>query len=319
MDIYRFRFSIWLHIYGNIIIGRNKQVLYVSTGLQVIDMPHIMELFGKTRVVVENGKVIEAGEPVADWCPVFSKVASVSKLTKEEAKKNMEYRIKELGMFTPKRRFDHGVFVNFGASEIMMTALRRGLIDTTVTVCDGAGTVITSNPDLVQGMGALMSGLIETEPIPEIIEGIELRGGTVLDRESAGIDQAGGLIKACELGYKRIAVSVVSTDDAGELRVIEREHNIDLILIGAHLTGIQHAKAEGFIREMDIVTGCASKIVRHMVKPVLQVGTSVPMFAITQRGKELLCERAKEVESPVLINTMKLPVLPEHKQPRLIG
>jgi putative methanogenesis marker protein 8 len=278
-----------------------------------------MELFGKTRVVVKDGKVVEAGEPIADWCPVFSKVASVSKLTKDEAKKNMEYRIRELGMFTPNRRFDHGVFVNFGASEIMMTALRRGLIETTVTVCDGAGTVITSNPVLVQGMGALMSGLIETEPIPEIIQGIEGRGGIVLDKRTANIDQAGGLLKACELGYKNIAVSIVIPEDAEKLRSIEKENNINLTLIGAHLTGIKSREAKELIGALDIVTGCASRTVRNIVKPVLQVGTSVPMFAITQKGKEILCERAKEVDSQLLINTMKLPVLPEHKQPKPLG
>lgn len=282
-------------------------------------MPHVMELFGKTRVVVKDGKVVEVGEPVADWCPVFSKVASVSKLTAQEARKNMEYRIRELGMFTPERRFDHGVFVNFGASEIMMTALRRGLLDSTVTVCDGAGTVITSNPELVQGMGALMSGLIETEPIKEIIQGIELRGGIVLDRETAGIDQAGGLVKACDLGYKDIAVSVVCPGDAVKLRSVEKEFNINLILIGAHLTGLKCREAKEFIGALDIVTGCASRTVRDLVRPVLQVGTSVPMFAITQKGKELLCERAKEVDSPLLVNTMELPVLPEHKQPRPLG
>jgi putative methanogenesis marker protein 8 len=282
-------------------------------------MPHVMELFGKTRVVVKDGKVVEVGEPVADWCPIFSKVASVSRLTAKEAKKNMEYRIRELGMFTPKRRFDHGVFVNFGASEIMMTALRRGLLDTTVTVCDGAGTVITSDPDLVQGMGALMSGLIETEPIKEIIEGIELRGGIVLDKKAASIDQIGGLVKARRLGYNKIAVSVVSPEDAGKLRSIEKEHNISLILIGAHLTGLKIQESKEFIEALDIVTGCASRTVRDLVRPVIQMGTSVPMFAITQKGKELLCERAKEVDSPLLVNTMKLPVLPEHKQPRPLG
>ncbi len=279
-------------------------------------MPHVMELFGKTRVVVKDGKVVEVGEPVAEWCPVFSKVAAVSKLTAEEARKNMEYRIRELGMFTPQRKFDQGVFVNFGASEIMMTALRRGLIDSTVTVCDGAGTVITSDPGLVQGMGALMSGLIETEPIPEIIAGIEVRGGVVLDKEKACIDQVEGFRKACEQGYMNIAVSVVNPSDAGKLRVLESENKVNLILIGAHLTGLRHTEAREFAGALDIVTGCASRTVRDIVEPVLQVGTSVPMFALTQKGKELLCERAKEVDSPILVNTMKLPVLPEHKQPR---
>jgi putative methanogenesis marker protein 8 len=281
-------------------------------------MPHVMELFGKTRVVVKDGKVVEVGEPVADWCPVFDKVANVSKLTAEEAKKNMEYRIRELGMFTPKRRFDYGVFVNFGASEVMMTALRHELIDCTVTVCDGAGTVITRNPELVQGMGALMSGLIETEPIQEIIEGIESRGGVVLDKESARIDQIAGARAACKLGYKNIAVSVAVVHEAGELREIEKEYDVNLILIGAHLTGIRCKEAE-FLKKMDIITGCASRIVRDVVKPILQAGTSVPMFAITQKGKELLLERAKEVDSPILVSTAHLPVLPGHKQPRPLG
>jgi putative methanogenesis marker protein 8 len=277
-----------------------------------------MELFGKTRIVVKDGKVVEVGEPVADWCPVFSKVAQVSRLTAEEAKKNMEYRIRELGMFTPKRRFDYGIFVNFGASEIMMTALRRGLIDSTVTVCDGAGTVIASDPELVQGMGALMSGLIETEPIQEVIEGIESRGGIVLDKENARIDQIGGLRKACELGYRNIAVSVAVPHEAEELRAAEKKYNINLIMIGAHLTGIQCREAR-FIEKMDIITGCASRIVRDVLKPILQAGTSVPMFAITQKGKELLLERAKEVDAPIIVNTAELPVLPAHKQPRPLG
>jgi len=282
-------------------------------------MPHVMELFGKTRVVVKDGKVVEVGQPMAQWCPVFSKLAQVSELTSEEARKNMEYRIRELGMFTPKRRFDHGVFVNFGASEIMMTALRRGLLDSTVTVCDGAGSVIASDPDLVQGMGALMSGLIETEPIPEIIRKIEARGGIVVDKQNAEINQIKGLRKACELGYKNIAVSVVNLHETTTLRAIESEYNINLILIGAHLTGIQHREASEFIGLLDIVTGCASKVIRSMVKPVLQAGTSVPMFALTQKGKELILERAKEIDSPLLVNTTKLPVLPEHKQPRPLG
>lgn len=275
-----------------------------------------MELFGKTRVVVKDGIVVEVGEPVADWCPVFSKVSNVSRLTADEAKKNMEYRIRELGMFTPERRFDYGVFVNFGASEIMMTALCRGLIDSTVTVCDGAGTVITDNPALVQGMGALMSGLIETEPIQKIIAGIESRGGIVLDKEHAGIDQAGGLRRAAELGYKNIAVSIVSPAQVKKLRLIEKEKGINLILIGAHLTGIRCREARELIREMDIITGCASNMLRRMIHPVLQAGTSVPMFALTQKGKELIIERAKDIDSPILAGTAELPVLPEHKQPK---
>jgi hypothetical protein len=48
----------------------------------------------------------------------------------------------------------------------------------------------------------------------------------------------------------------------------------------------------------------------------VQVGTAVPLFALTRWGKELLVESAKEVEQPLLINTMPLPMLPKEKQPR---
>jgi len=69
---------------------------------------------------------------------------------------------------------------------------------------------------------------------------------------------------------------------------------------------------------VDITTGCASRVIRETVgnKALAQVGTGVPLFALSQKGKELLLERAKEVTTPILINTMKLPVLPEDKQPR---
>jgi hypothetical protein len=88
------------------------------------------------------------------------------------------------------------------------------------------------------------------------------------------------------------------------------------MIIGAHVTGVSRDDALKLLDHLDITTGCASKNVRDVIKPLAQVGTAVPLFAITQKGKELMLERAKEVESPILINTMPLPVLPEHKQPR---
>jgi putative methanogenesis marker protein 8 len=275
-----------------------------------------MEILGKARVVVKDGKVVEVGEPQIAWCPIFEKARGIREITLEEVKKNMEFRIRDFGLFTDKRKLEMDVFVGFGASEIMMTGLNKGLLDTTVTVCDGAGTVITNNPSLVQGMGARISGLVETEPIDATINGIEERGGIVLDPSAARIDPAGGVKRAAELGYRKIAVTVVFPETAKELRDIEQEMSIDLTIIGAHVTGINKEFATELVKYLDIVTTCASKHIREIVKPLAQVGTAVPLFAITPKGKELLLERAKEVESPILINTMALPALPEHKQPR---
>jgi len=279
-------------------------------------MPHIMELLGKTRVIIKDGKVIEVGQPEVEWCPIFAKVRDIQKITPEEVKKNMEFRISDFGMFTDRRQLDLEDFVGFGASEVMMTGLNRGLLDTTVTACEGAGTVISNNPSLVQGMGGRMSGLVETEPINGIVKGITERGRIVLDPSTAIIDPVAGVRKAAELGYKKIAVTVASAEIAKELRKLETELGLDLSIIGVHVTGFSEEEAHTLLENADITTSCASKKVRNLAKPLAQVGTAVPLFALTQKGKRLVIERAKEVQSPILINTMPLPTLPEDKQPR---
>ena len=279
-------------------------------------MPHIMELVGKTRVVIKDGKVIEVGEPEVGWCPIFAKVRGIQKITPEEVRKNMEFRIKDFGMFTDKRRLELEDFVGFGASEVMMTGLSRGLLDTTVTACEGAGTVISNNPTLVQGMGGRMSGLVETEPIDGIINGITERGGIVLEPSTAKIDPVAGVKKAAELGNKKIAVTTAFAETAKQCRELEAELGLDLIIIGVHVTGLNMEDAQTLLENTDITTSCASKCMRALVKPLVQVGTAVPLFALTQKGKELVIERAKDITTPILINTMPLPVLPENKQPR---
>jgi putative methanogenesis marker protein 8 len=279
-------------------------------------MSHIIELLGKTRVVIKDGKVIEVGQPAVEWCPIFAKVRGIQRITPEEVKKNIEFRISDFGMFTDRRQLILEDFVGFGASEVMMTGLNRGLLDTTVTACEGAGTVISNNPVLVQGMGGRMSGLVETEPIEGIIKGITEQGGIVLDPSTAVIDPVAGVKKAAELGYKKIAVTVAVAETAKELRKLEAELGLDLIVIGVHVTGFSEEEARILLENADITTSCASRKVRDLAKPLAQVGTAVPLFALTQKGKELVIERAKEVRSPILINTMPLPTLPENKQPR---
>ncbi|SFM27423.1 methanogenesis marker 8 protein [Methanolobus profundi] len=279
-------------------------------------MPHVMEILGKARVVVENGEVVEVSEPLISWCPIFDKTRGITEITKEEIKKNMEFRIRDFGLFTSKRQLDMDIFVGFGASETMMTGLKRGLLDTTVTACDGAGSVISNNPNLVQGMGARISGLVETEPIDETINGINERGGIVLDPSTARVDPVAAARKAAELGYKKIAVTVVFPETAKQLRELEAEMDLELTIIGAHVTGIGKEFAQELLNNVDIVTSCASKNIRELVTPLVQVGSAVPLFGITQRGKELLLERAKEVEAPLFVSSAKLPSLPEEKQPR---
>jgi putative methanogenesis marker protein 8 len=229
----------------------------------------------------------------------------------------MESKISDFGMFTSKRKLiENDTFVAFGASEIMMSGLSSGFIETTVTACDGAGTVISNNPALVQGIGGRMSGLIETDPIEGVTNGIQELGGTVLDPKTAAIDPVGGIRKAVELGYKKIAVSVADSKTAKQLRELENELNIDIIVIGVHVTGINKEEAQTLLTNSDIVISCASKYIRELAEPLVQVAAAIPLFALTQNGKELVIERAKDIKSPILINTTDLPVVPEHKQPR---
>ncbi|NJD76137.1 MAG: DUF2099 family protein [Candidatus Methanoperedens sp.] len=279
---------------------------------------HVMELQGRTRVVVENGKVIEVGMPMTEYCPIFDKVRGIKKFTPKTAKENVEFRMRDFGMFTENRELEMEIFVGFGASETFMTALRRGLLDITITVCDGAGTVITSNPRLCQGMGSRISGLTETSPIKRIIERIQAAGGVVLDTDTAAIDQVRGVRKAIELGYRKIGVSVAALGDLKEIRNIEKESGTEITAFGVHATGMPDNEAKEFIELIDMATGCTSKWIRAGVagKTIAQFGTAVPIFAITRRGRELLLERAKEVRDPILVNTMKLPVLPDERQPR---
>ena len=277
---------------------------------------HIMELLGKSRVRVEKEKVLEASDPLIEWCPLFDKVRGIKKVTAESAAANMQFRIEQHGMFSPRRKLEMGTFVGFGASESMMTGVEKGIIDAAVTVCDGAGTVITSNAKLIQGMGGWISGLTKTDPIPEVLQGIRARSGHVLSPQDARIDQVEGAKYAAAEGYKKFAVTVADAQTAEELRLLEKGSGVRLMIIGVHLTGISLEDARRLLAAADIVTGCASKHIREQVKPLVQVGTAVPLFGLTPWGKELLVERAKNVELPLLINTMPLPVLPENKQPR---
>lgn len=272
---------------------------------------------GKTRVVVKDGEVIEVGESELKWCPLIDKLSGVQKITSEEVKKNVESKIKDYGMFTAKRHLlGHDTFVAFGASEIMMSGLRSGFLDATVTACDGAGTVISDNPELVQGMGGRMSGLVETEPIEDVINGIQKLGGIVLDTKTASIDPVGGVKKAAELNYKKVAVTTADSKTAKNLRELEAELGLDLTIIAVHVTGVSKDEAQGLLENSDLVTSCASKYIRELAKPIVQVAAAIPLFALTKKGKELVIEREIDIESPILITTTELPVVPKHKQPR---
>ncbi|MEM2600940.1 MAG: DUF2099 family protein [Candidatus Hadarchaeales archaeon] len=271
---------------------------------------HVWEV-AKARVVVEGGKIVYVGEPLTRFCPVLEALSGKGERSREGVRESMERRMELLGLSTPRRVLELEVLgVGFGASECLATALEKGIIETTVTVCDGAGTVITNKPELVQGIGMAMSALLETSPLPEVIRRLEEKGAVVLDPSTAKMDQVEGVKKALSLGYRKIGVTVMGTEATliEEMRRVEREKGALLLIIVIHTTGIGEELVP-YLLKADMVHACASKVVREKIGPSARAsfGKSIPVYALTELGERVLriqeekvgkSERAVKVETP---------------------
>lgn len=260
------------------------------------DDEHVIEALGKTRVVIKNGKVVEVGEPKIDYCPIFDKYRGIKKLTSEHVKENIEFRIKDFGMCTGDRTLRMRDFLSFGVSETLNTLAEEGLIDAAVTVCEGCGTVVLTESELIQGIGGRVSGLLSTTPLEEVIEVIGKEN--VLDPETARINQIDGVLKAIEMGYKKIAVTVVSADDTKKLRKLESQHpEVKIYIFVAHATEVSQEDAEVLLENADVVTGCASRYIRDIgaERGFFKAGDCIPIFGITQDGKNFLKVRIEKI------------------------
>lgn len=253
---------------------------------------HVMEALGKSRIVIEDGKVTEVSEPVVKFCPLFKKHRNIEELNCETIKENMEYRIEHFGMCTENRKIRMHYFLNFGISEILSMALANNMLDAVVIAADGCGTVVLDDPEIVQGMGGRISGIMETEPIRSVIEGIG--EDRLLNPETAEMDQFGGVNKAFAMHYSKVGVTVASAKEAQEIRDCFG-HNV--VIMAVHTTGTSMEDAERFFEFCDIVTSCASKTIRDVArtKAVLQAGTKVPVYAATETGAELIMAKLKEL------------------------
>lgn len=275
---------------------------------------HILEAIGRSRIVIRNGIIVEIGEAKITECPLAKRFAyPVPRITQEAVKANIEHRMKAFGMCTSRRDvLDTREFVGFGATELLGFASNVGLIDAAVLACDGAGTVIVRKPALIQGVGGRMSGLVSTSPIKEVIQRIEENGGIVVDKIHAALDQFSGVKRAYEEGFKKVAVTVARP----EVAVRIRKEYPDAIIFGVHVTGLTEDEAKAMVAVADLMTACASKSVRKVAgaKALLQAGVSVPIFAITKRGKEIILEKIRQTDEQILIKPTQLPALGE-KQP----
>lgn len=269
---------------------------------------HIIEALGKTRVVIKNGKVVEIGEPKVCYCPLFEKYRGIKKLTSEEIAKNIQFRIDDFGMCTSQRTLKMKDFLSFGVSETLGTLLDDGLIDCVVAVCEGCGTVIITDPEVIQGVGGRVSGLLSTTPIEEVIEALGREN--ILDPEQCAINQVQGVLKALDLGYKRIAVTIVTAEDALKLRELDKKlEDAEIYIFAVHTTAASHKEAEMIFDNSDIVTGCASKFIRKTgnERKVFSVGASIPVYGVTEAGEKFIKRRIEKIGGLKVKKDAKIP------------
>ncbi|MDR0439161.1 MAG: DUF2099 family protein [Methanocalculaceae archaeon] len=273
---------------------------------------HVIEAVGMTRVIIRDGVVAEIGQPKIRSCPVAKRFDnSVDPITREGVAANISARIQRFGMCTRERGIlDEETFVLFGASELMSTGLRTGTLEAAVIVCDGAGTVIVRTPEMVQGIGGRMSGLVSTTPHLEVIARIEAEGGIVLNPQTAAMDALAGLAKTKEMGLTRIAVTIAGFQH--EIAEKIREKYPDTLIIVVHTSSVTSLEdALRLTKVSDLIFSCASKHVREAVASValVQGGVEVPVFATSKAGKMLIMERLIETNQQILVKNIPIPII----------
>lgn len=277
---------------------------------------HLLEM-AKALVRVKDGKVEVLTDPQVRCCPLRQGLYGIEAESRETVEHVLGEHMDELGMYGPNRVLELDEKpVSFGASEILMDAMAEGLVDAAVVVCEGAGTVVVARPEVLQAVGAHMTGLIKTEPIKEIQEGLRGRNCILLD-DLGSIDQVQGFERAMRAGFQKIAVTLASASDAKALREMGEAFGKRPLLLGVHTTGISESEASMLAENCDLVWSCASKSVREIVGPKakLQIGISIPVFALSQEGKRLVLNRALHFPDGLVLHRASLPMAPEGKQP----
>jgi len=277
---------------------------------------HILKYFS-SFVSISDGKIINITEPTLMSCPLANHLYKNFKTKRNNDKKTIkiaiknaiESKIKDYGFFTKKRKLSYdAISIPYGASEMLMFALKKNAIDAAVVVCEGAGTIITNLPEVVQGVGARMNTLLLTSPIKEIIKKLKTLGCRVIF-ENALIDQARGVKEAIEAGYRTIAVTVSghSADHLKTFRLLERKEGIKIISLAVCTTGIDKNNVALIRDYADLVWSCASFDVRNIIGPVAkcQLSTQIPVFVLTKSGVDFVSAYAAESKLVESLNLKK--------------
>lgn len=257
---------------------------------------HIIEAMGLSKVTIKDGKVVSVSEPEVEYCPLFDHHRGIKRLTSEAIAENMQFRIDDFGMCMPNRQLRMKDFLNFGISEIMCTLLDEDVIDCVVMVLEGCGTLIVEEPELVQGIGGRVSGLVKTSPIPELIA--EMGKDNIAHPKTAEIDQVKGIELAIAKGFKNIAVTVTLAGDIEEIERIKLENpDVNIYVFVVHTTKKSAEDARKLFDGCDVITSCASRHVREIGEneSIKTVGQSIPIYAKTENGRKFLEMRLKKI------------------------
>lgn len=260
---------------------------------------HVARYFS-SLITISDGRVVKVTEPTISHCPLagflYEGIGKSDELStdrlRDEIKKIIESKIARFGFCTKDRMlWKEDPAIPYGASEIMAYGLKNRIIDGVVLVCDGAGTVITATPQIVQGIGARMHTMLKTSHIPEVAIKLRRYGCNILNRTGA-IDQLAGVVEAARMGYKKVAVTVSAfgEDSMEDIRAAESRNGISLITLVVCTTGIDEGRLTEIEKYADIVWACNSKDVKARLskKAVETLSDSSPVYLLTQKGKELV-------------------------------
>jgi len=259
---------------------------------------HITRALGAI-VVISDGEVIDVDRSgILRYCPMQRYFGSA------EPAAYIGEKIKEFGHFGCSRETQRdGIVVPYGTSEMFMMGLKRGLVDCAITVSDGAGSVITSDPSVVQGVGARMNGVFHTTPIREVIDRYRELGCIVFD--DARIDQLRAIHAAASAGYRRMAVTVNAFhgESYRDTRDLEDTLGADLLIAAVCSTGVDEARAREIADYADIGWSCASRFVRDMGRlAILQLTYGIPVFVYSRKGIGLLAGYSDDRGAGILNN-----------------
>jgi len=260
---------------------------------------HVIKYFS-SYITVSGGKVTDVTDPTLTYCPLAKHLykdpafatGDDKEVVKKAIKKAIESKIRDYDFFTDNRDFECvKTPIKYGASEMLMSALKKNVVDAAVVVCEGAGTVIADRPEVVQGIGARMNTVISTSPIKAIQKKLkQLNCHVVFD--DAKIDQVRGVEEAIKAGYKNIAVTLRGelADNLKILRAIEKKSGVKIICLVVCTTGVTTDKITLMREYADLVWSCASSDVRELIGPCakIQLSKLIPVFVLTNKGVDFV-------------------------------